>query len=194
MVGLEAWEQIHFRFYNDDGSESANTANGNEDTNITLHCNTNISTVLRIKFYDTAAAGTAGAAFQLQCSKNSGTYADVTTSSSNVIAFNSSNLTDAGATTERLTAVGGGFSAGQVSEDGLVDTLAVTTNFGTECLFPITVVANDVTNSDTLDFRLLYNGVAFNSYTVTPRINVTKDAPGGGVSRKVKACVGSMVF
>ena len=87
----------------------------------------------------------------------------------------SSNLTNDGATTQRLSAGSGSFIAGEVSEDGLVDNWQLTANNHSEHLYAIKLVAADLANSDALTFRVLRNGATF-TYSVTPTINVTKTA------------------
>jgi hypothetical protein len=103
---------------------------------------------------------------------------EVSTTPSTVIAYGSANLTDAAATTNRLTGGTGTFVAGKVSEDGLVDDLALTVPNFTELLYSVTLKQADLTNSDTLRFRVLRNAATTGlTYTQTPTINVTKTVP-----------------
>lgn len=172
-----SWTQSHFRFYNDDGSESTSTAYAAQDTNVSVNAYSNANILLRIMMQETGGLG--GAAtddWQLQYSKNGGAYTSITTATSNVKGYDSTTLTDQGATTNRLTGGTGSFVAGLVSEDGLADNLNVTANNYSEFLFTLTIVSADVSAADTLDFRLLVNG-STNTYSVTPRITVTKTAP-----------------
>jgi len=97
------------------------------------------------------------------------------TSSTTAVAYNSPNLTDGAATTNRLGAGTGSFVAGKVSEDGLVDDLGWTANNYTEVLYSLALKQADLANGDTLRFRTLYNGATTNvTYTQTPTVNVTK--------------------
>ena len=109
---------------------------------------------------------TTGAAtddWQLQYSLNSGTWTDVTTSSSVVKAYDNSNLTDGAATTQRLSGGIGSFGAGEISEDGLVDDLQIIATNWTEFLFALKIVSADVANADVITFRVLYNATTSHS-------------------------------
>lgn len=164
--------QAAFRFY-EDGTESGSTAIDAQNTNITRNVDSDSNLQLRIRIQESGAVAGAGTDdYQLQYSLNGGSYTNV--GSGAVVGFASANTTDGGATTNRLGAGSGSFVAGEVSEDGLVDDVAITASNYTEHLYPITVVAAQVTNGATLDFRLLYNNAVLNTYTVTPRITVQK--------------------
>lgn len=71
----------------------------------------------------------------------------------------------------------GNFSAGLVSEDGLAENLELESSNFTELLYSITLVAAELADTDTLDFRVLKNGAVLDAYNVTPRI--TADAGAG---------------
>jgi hypothetical protein len=93
--------------------------------------------------------------------------------------YDSPNLTDAAATTNRLTGGTGTFSPGKVSEDGLADDVAWAGNNYTELLYSLTFKAADLTAGDTLRFRVLRNGATTGlTYTSTP--TVTIGGGGGG--------------
>jgi hypothetical protein len=97
------------------------------------------------------------------------------TASSVAIPFNSANLTDGAATTNRLTGGTGTFQAGKISEDGLVDNLGWSGNNFTEVLYALTVKQPDLANGDTVRFRVLRNGATAGfTYTQTPTISVIK--------------------
>lgn len=94
-----------------------------------------------------------------------------------VAPFASANLTDGGATTNRLTGGSGSFVAGEVSEDGLVDDLGWTANNYTELLYAITLKQAYLTDGDTLRFRVLRNGATTGlTYTQVPTINIAAPA------------------
>jgi hypothetical protein len=178
--------QDAFRFY-EDGTEAGSSAIAAQDTNISRDVSSNSNLLLRIRIESTElSAAFPPDVWQLQYSKNSGAWTNVTTSSSNVRAFNSTNLTDDGATTERLTSGVTTWTSGFVSEDGVVGDFVletgknVSTNQYTEFLYSLTVIDADVLTSDTLDFRVLRNGSTITTYTVTPRITVTNSGSGGG--------------
>src|SRR3954470_10069320 len=98
----------HYRWYNDDGSESASTAVAAQDTAISLTADGtgDKSYLLRIGVQNTNSTSTSFS-WDLQYSKNGGAFTTVTTATSNVKAFNSANLTDSAATTSRLTSMTG---------------------------------------------------------------------------------------
>jgi hypothetical protein len=92
-----------------------------------------------------------------------------------VIGYNSSNLTDGGATTNRLTGGTGSFVAGKVSETLLASDLGWTANNYTEVLYSITVLKAGFADDDVIRFRVLKNGVTTGlTYTQTPTISITK--------------------
>jgi hypothetical protein len=170
-----AFSQAAFRFY-DDGTEAGSTAIAAQDTNISRDVaagNSNLQLRLRAQEIN-ALSGAAVDDFQLQYSKNAGAYTNVTGASANVRGFNSASLSDGGATTNRLGAGTGSFVAGVIAEDGLADNHQITTSNYTEYLFSLTLVSADLANADTLDFRLLRNGVTIAAYSVAPRITITK--------------------
>lgn len=177
MANIFALTQRAFRFY-EDGTESGSTEIAAENANITRLVVSNSVVLLRIGLQESGSGSVSGATtddYQLQYSKNGGAFTNVNGATTNVRGFASANLTDAGTTTQRLSAGGGSFVAGEISEDGLVDDRQITANNHTELLYALEVVAADVAEGDTLDFRVLLNGATTNmTYTVTPRLTVTK--------------------
>lgn len=175
-----------FRFY-EDGTENGSTAVAAENANITRYEG---STDLHLRYgVQESGSGSASGAttddYQLQYSKNGGAYTNVTGSSSNVVGYDSSNLTDAASTTQRLSAGTGSFIAGEICEsDGLLTDWQLTANNHSELLYAIRLVPADLANGDTLDFRVLRNGSVFNTYSVTPRITITttQNVDPGGVT------------
>jgi len=182
--------QQRFRFYNDDGSITTATAAAAENANLSItDGGGNKSYHLLIQMQETG--GTSGATtddWQLQYSKNAGAWTNVTTTSSNVKAFDSANLTDGGSIATgdfRLTAGTGTAQAGEISEDGLLDDFIVRSTQYNEILFTIQTVDTDLAATDTLDFRVLLNGATTGvTYSVTPRITnnagAFSQAPGIG--------------
>lgn len=178
MSASAAPQQAAFRFYNDDGSESASTAAAAQNTNVSVtDGGGNVSFQLRIGIQNTSA-NTTSYTWQLQYSKNGGAYTNVTTTSSNVLAFDSSHLTDNGSTTQRLTGLTGTFSGSNgVSEDGLGNSSALPSSGNKEQLYTVRTVDADLAGGDTIDFRVLGNGAVLSAgYTVTPRITNTSAA------------------
>jgi hypothetical protein len=170
--------QTLFRMYGD-GTESGSTALAALNTNytadisggnVTVHIRFGLSTFWpKVSGYTTDD-------YQLYMSKNGGSYALAATE---IIGFDSASLTDGGVTTERL-AGSSTFSAGEVSEDHIVDDYAlgcgpcdVGADSETELLYSVRIVAAAVTSGDTYDFRVRYNTAVFGTYTNTPRITIT---------------------
>ena len=172
--------QNAFRFY-EDGTESGSSAIAVQNTNINRSVNTDSKVHLRVLIQETG--GVAGAStddWQLQYSFNGGAYANVTTSSTYVKADSASTLSDGGATTNRgtdgITDGSGSFVAGEQSETGLITDHQLTASNFTEHVYALVLVANDVANGNTLDFRVLLNGSTI-TYSVTPRITVLQTFP-----------------
>jgi hypothetical protein len=177
-----SFTQVRFRFYAD-GTESGSTPKANEDTHLSgatavATANTTWTGALRILIQTNAVGGLSTDDWKLYYSKNAGAYTAVTGSSSNVKAYNGT-LTDGEATTNRstngLTDGSGSFVAGKVDEaDGEIVDVQITANNFTELLWSIQLVSADLASGDTLDFRVYRNGAAIQTYTITPRITVSK--------------------
>ena len=90
-----------------------------------------------------------------------------------VAPYDSTNLTEGAATTNRLTGGTGSFVAGKVSEDGVVDNVGWSANNYTELLYSVKLVAAQLVGGDILRFRVLRNGATTGlTYTAMPRVNV----------------------
>jgi hypothetical protein len=94
-----------------------------------------------------------------------------------VSGYDSPNLTDGAATTNRLTGGTGVFAAGKVSEDGLVDDLGWTSNNFTELLYSLILTQADLAAGDTLRFRVLRNGATGLTYAQTPTVQIVGPPP-----------------
>src|SRR5690349_8928184 len=107
-------------------------------------------------------------------SKNGGAYSAVGSATSSVRAVGSSNLTDNANTTQQLST--GTFVAGRVDDvDGtMTSTTSIPTNSVTDFEFMVQLVAADLANADTLDFRVYRSGTEVTTYTNTPRVTVLK--------------------
>jgi hypothetical protein len=186
--------QRAFRFY-EDGTESGSTAIAAEDANIDRTVISDSNLLLRVGLAETGAGSISGATtddYQLQYELNdSASWVNVTSSSAVVRGFASSNLTDAGTTTNRLSAGGGSFVAGEISEVGLVTDRQLTANNHTEMLYALTIESADVAQNDTIDFRVLLNGSVM-TYSVTPRITVNKNVTVGITGESSTLSVGTL--
>lgn len=169
---IPAFSQAAFRFY-EDGIESDSLPVDVQNTDINRDTSDGDSNLqLRLRIQETnGVSGSATDDFQLQYSKNSGTWTNVTTTSSNVKGFDSTNLTHGNSTTERLTGGSGSFVSGEISEIGLIEDHQITASNFTEYLYSLTLVSADLNHNDTLDFRVLRNGEVI-TYGVTPTITV----------------------
>lgn len=172
-----ALTQDAFRWY-EDGTESGSTEAAAENTAIEADVQvTSLDQHLRIRIQASAQAGAATDDYQLQYRKNAGTWTDVTTSSSDVQGFDSSNLTDGNATTQRLSAGSGTYRSGAISEDGLIDDLNPWSASGssnyTELLYAVRFIRADVDDEDEIEFRVLYNGSTI-TYSATPSATINK--------------------
>lgn len=88
--------------------------------------------------------------------------------------FDSANLTQGEATTNRLGAGTGSFQAGKAVEDGLVVILPWTGNNYTEVLFSITLLKAAFVHGDTLRFRVVRNLATTGlTYAQTPTVSVS---------------------
>lgn len=174
-TNIFAVTQRAFRLF-EDGAETTSVAIAAENTNITRNLLADSTIQLRIGLQESGSGSVSGATsddYQLQYSKNGGAFTNVTAASANVKGFNSSSLTDAATTTQRLSAGTGSFVAGELSEVGLVTDRQLTANNFTELLYSLTLVAADLVSTNTLDFRVLLNGAVM-TYSVTPRITISK--------------------
>lgn len=140
-------EIIGWRLRNDDGDEDGATWKAPQDFpawNMPLDTNIRI----RFRIRETAGNAITDAAFRLRWTNLSGGWINVTTTSTDVRAVASSNVTDGGATTEQLSGGGGTFQAGEISEDGLVDTQSLAANGETELEYVIQYRSADIVIGD----------------------------------------------
>lgn len=168
-----------FRFYEDDGSESASTPIENQDINVT---NWNVSSDsqlhLRYRVQETGGGSIAGDAaddYTIQYRVNgAGGWTTVTASSARVQADTGSQLTDGAATTDRATngisAGSGSFFAGVQEEgDGEITDFQHEADNHTEHVWALNLPSADWTGGDFVDFRAQLNGGNVDN-AVTPRI------------------------
>lgn len=173
--------QDHFRIRDDNTAADPGTPNWitTEDQGTAEVINT--ATMFRIRFViSNTGAANATSNFDLYVSKNSGSYAAVTTTSNNVQAVDAGDSSSADATALstgnfQLTAGTGTAAAGEYDEDGSVGANLSNGNYF-EVEYCVSIVYADVADADTLDFRVYYNGAAMDSYSVTPRVEVNKTA------------------
>jgi hypothetical protein len=188
QVFFANYEQIHYRWRNDDGTEVTATFAVNQDTQyVSLPKNV----VKRLRFEISNNSWTRGAApvFTLEVASTtsctSGTYSAVTTVTTNPWRLaTSTNLTDAAATTNvasGLTDNGNTFVAGQVKTTGNT-TSAITLSSGSFTEIEYGVLATDnAAYNGTYCFRLTNSGVTTNFiYTSYAMAGVESGLPATG--------------
>ena len=167
--------QAAYRFYDEAGTESGSTALAAQDTAITADLNAGVGYgQLRVRLQSTTAVAVpATDDFTLQWEKNaSGSWTNIPGGA--VLGYDAAGLTEAQATTNRLTGGTGSFVAGKVAEDGVVDNLGWTANNYTELVFSLRISGATLANADVLRFRVVRNGATTGmTYTATPTINVS---------------------
>jgi hypothetical protein len=145
----------HFRFGNDDGTESTHTFKANEDTNISL-IKTGIF-LLRFQVQETGNTAAANTDCQFQVSRNGGAFQDITTSSTICRAVAVNAFTNGANCTKRLTGTGtfettGAGCTEDGSSGGTANDIAALGCSETEC--GLQLQSGDIANGDVLTFRL----------------------------------------
>ena len=174
-MGKAVQAQQDFWFRNDDGSITAATFMGAQGSNQSISVDTKFR--LRVLTEETAG-GTGACAAHLFYSYNSGAYTTLTGASTHVQEVDDDNSiadnASSGASAQLTYA--GTYLAGRYSDDGAAATNVVISSQYTEFEFCLQVIGTAVANGDTIDFRV-YNGTtALDSYTVSPRLTVVKEA------------------
>ena len=149
-----AWEQDSARGY-EDGTESGSSVKAAvntgwvQDVDETFH--------IRLLIQETAGASPAETFdLKLQYRKNTGSWTDVTTSSSNVKAVATDNLTDGADTTQRIGVGSWVTDNNWVCEDGICPLTTDTfSSSEAEALFSVQIVGADVVDGDVVEFRVL---------------------------------------
>lgn len=178
FIGTTAaiYDQESFRFRDDDGSESGATwyAALNTDVN-DLTNDTNYRIRINVKEQNTANGMNENVQFQY--SKNLGTWTDITTTSSNIIAIASANFNDLDDTTQQLTTGGFDTTNNAMSETGEAgsNNLDPPQDSYVETELCFQIVDADVSGGDTIDIRVLFD-LALDTWTEVPRITVAAGA------------------
>ena len=160
------FDQKHFKIYQDDAGLNSATQYNIEDANY----NVPISTNFRIRF---EVANTGGIAAnitrRLEFKEGSGSWTQITADSNNIRLQDSTNFTDAGATTTRLTATGT-FTAGQGKDTGSdTSQISLTNAYYTEDEYSLRFQTG--ASGNTYQLRITNAGVALNTYSQTPSIS-----------------------
>ncbi len=164
----ESFDQKHFQIFQDDAALNSATQYAAEDTNYNIAINTNFR--LRIEIANT---GTSAGYLtrRLEFSEDGGAWTQITTDSNNVRLVDSSEFTDADATTTRLTATGT-FMAGQGKDTGSDTTQILLTNaYFVEDEYALKFQSGAA--GSTYQFRITDAGLTLDTYSVTPEITAT---------------------
>lgn len=181
MGGTPFMVQDHFRVRSDTTAAENGTPVwvGNEDANVEYETDT----TFRIRFVaSNTGDGTPSNNMNLWCSHEGGTYFEITTTSSIVIATDASSSSD----NEILTVANFELTAGTgTGEDGRYEETGVwagsiSAGGFSEHEMGLSIVDADVSATDTLDFRMRYTNsdTVFDTYSVTCRITVAAAASG----------------
>lgn len=170
--------QVGFRGYADTGGENTNPK-ANENTNWSNLVNENF----RIRFVVDETAGGAEANINLQLEYNhlAGGWNPVTSTSSVARTFASSQITDEGATTRILTSGTGTFVTGAFDEaDGIAGSSnQIDFNSGgelTEVEYVLQLRGADVSDKETIQFRVVRSGGTLEAWTQTPTVTASAGA------------------
>lgn len=186
-VNLEAFLPAAnaFRLY-EDGTESGSAPIADQDIDINRNVEANSQVHLRMRVDEIGSGSAAGEAtddYALEVSINAGGFVAVTGASTGVQSDSGSSLTDGVATTNRATngisdPGGGSFIAGEQEEiNGVIEDYQLTADNFTEHVWALLLIAADLSNGDTLDFRVTLNGGAPGmTNNVVPRITAEKAA------------------
>ena len=146
-------DQQHFRFRNDDGSETTATWKLALDTNYSDNVfDTNVR--LRIGLRNTGSTSVLVPMLNLHYRKNGGSWVPSGTAASDARITDSSNLTNGGATTQQITS--GTFTAGQTLDTSNALASSFTLPAGNDAEFEFCVQFRDVdlATDDTVEFAL----------------------------------------
>ena len=162
--------------FEEDGTETGSTQLGTESTALSRDVTSNSNILLRVRLQETNdGPGIFSDDYKLQYRVNGGSWTDTGTGAVTNLA--SANLTDGGATTNRLAAGSNSFVAGEISETGTITDLLITRNNYTNLLYALTLNSASLANSDTVEFQVLRNNATTGiTYSTVPTINVTKSA------------------
>jgi len=172
----------HYRFGIDELAESTHGWHAAEDTNpaqgVIL-----VGVTFLLRFTVQAdATGLSNVDNEFQYRKNGGTWTNITTSSTNVVAIAAAALTNGSNCTKRLSGTGTfeSSAAGQTEDGtsgGTSNDIVASGNSETEC--GLRLVGADLADDDVIEFRLTRDGgTLLDTYAVVPTITVLKDMAG----------------
>jgi len=138
----------------------------------------NVQKRLRIGIENTGTV-IGASAFKLRVSKNGGAYADVTSTSSNVKTFATSNYADGDDVPQLITS--GTYQVDNNAAEESTGTFTLTAGIAAATKFEAEIalefIAADLADNDSLDFRVTQsNATVLDTYTNTANITITKAA------------------
>ena len=161
--------QTHFRFRNDDGSETTATWRAATDTNVSIA----MQQIFRLRIAYTSGYSTL-TGWDLYYSYNSGAYTAVTNSS--LIKVVSSSLTglDGTSTTQQIS-VGGTWTAGyEVASDAAYTSIALPVPIGNLTEFEFCLqIPTGLDVGDTISLKLAYGSTLITSISNLPTITIS---------------------
>lgn len=169
-----AYRQSHFRFRNDDGSETNATWIAAEDTDANIALDTNFR--VRISIYSDGLATWTNLTWNLYYSLNNGAYSAVTTSTP--VKFSASgNIVDGSDATHQLSASGFEYLTDnnglKESTGGVVNSGDASKSHYFETEWSLQLDSAQISADNTIDFRIYRSSTALNSYNYTPRATAT---------------------
>lgn len=183
-----------WRSYDSDGGEAASTALAAQDTAADVDVSSGDKAFqLRARVDETGgASGSTMDDYRIEYEKNdSATWVALsTTDTGDGIRAVAAGLTNDAATTDRSSEpIGnpgsGSFVAGEQSDDAVVDNMQLTANNFTEHVYGVEIVAANVADGDTFDFRFAAASNVTNN--VEPRVDVVKSAGATPITATVTA-------
>ena len=161
------FDQKHFKIYQDNAGLNSAAQYAGEDTNYNIVNGINF----RIRFETANIGGSSGnITRRLEFKEDSGAWTQITTNSNNVRLVNSSNFTDADATTTRLTATGT-FTTGDGKDTGSdAESISLSADYYAEDEYALKFESDAV--GKTYQFRITNAGTVLDTYSKTPSITV----------------------
>jgi hypothetical protein len=162
-------EQTGFRFRNDDGDEAGATWRAALNTDINM-ADADTTFRFRLLFAETGGVALGFKSWVLQRSLNSGSWAAVGDSTAVIELDLSGNVADGEATTQQLGS--GTFDSGEIVEGSGLAFSDLNADEETEFEWVLKLVAADVVDTDTIDFRVVLGGGPDVTYTEIGRLTV----------------------
>lgn len=191
----------HFRFGIDELAEGTHGWHANEDANPAQGViDTDTTFLLRFTVQETGATAAGNVDSQFQCRKNTGTWQNITTTSSIAKAVAAAALTNGGNCTKRLGGTGTFESSGAgQTEDGLsggnANDIAASGNSETEC--GLQILSADLAGGDVVEFRLTSPDFTITN-DVVPSITVSGptivEADGAATGAATDSVIGRAVW